>query len=943
MAEAKQGLATETEKAPAEIIEVLPRMKEGGAFVKFSHTGSVTPSRVHEMVSKTLRDKGVRRPFLSIHGVSAGLVMGKPWVEDLHRLPSQRVKVEFCPVSPGEPAAELSQEDLYSFFRPYGKLADIISQPQDSKIVPRFAYLDYALTREAVMAKNCLHGFVVDESRGGGKAGTLLRLSYEKKQRTRWIWDWISGHTRIVIPIVAALIATITVTIFDPIRTFSIKTHITRSLHLENYRIFRWLRSRTEDFVNTFKSRMGMSEAAGLQAIWEDRKESIEQIQTWLMETADTFIVVQGPRGSGKRELVVDQALQGKKHKLIIDCKPIKEARGDSATINAAANEVGYRPVFSWMNSISGLIDLAAQGTAGIKTGFSETVENQLGKIWANTSAALKQIALEGRKKDDRDSKMTDDEYLEAHPERRPVVVIDNFLHKSQEGEIIYDKIGEWAASLVTSNIAHVVFLTHDVSFSKSLAKALPDRVFRTIPLSDCSEEAAKRYVVNHLEYEMGDADAGIKKLSASQQRRDLTELDEVLPVLGGRLTDLEFLARRIKTGETPRKAAKEIVEQAASEIQKLFLSTGSDEKRAWTPQQAWLLIKQLSKNEDLRYNETLLSDVFKSGGDAALTALEQAEFISIQSHGGRPYSIKPGRPVYSSAFRRLTEDTVLSSKQEMALLSESIKAETQTLEKCEQELHFLGELPKQPAELNGRVQWLLGKIYASQIKIEGYEKQQAELKKVLLSEFDYLFKLLLIGESGVGKSCLLLQFADQTYTDSYISTIGVDFKIRTIEVDGKRIKLQIWDTAGQERFRTITSSYYRGAHGICIVADVTDANSFDNVKVWNGEVERYASEGVQKLMLGNKCDLADKRVVDYEQGSEEARKHGMQYLETSAKNATNVEQAFVTMAKLIRDHIASQPTMASDKATLDVGRGRAVNQKQDGIFGMSTPSCCQQ
>lgn len=234
----------------------------------------------------------------------------------------------------------------------------------------------------------------------------------------------------------------------------------------------------------------------------------------------------------------------------------------------------------------------------------------------------------------------------------------------------------------------------------------------------------------------MGDADAGIKKLSASQQRRDLTELDEVLPVLGGRLTDLEFLARRIKTGETPRKAAKEIVEQAASEIQKLFLSTGSDEKRAWTPQQAWLLIKQLSKNEDLRYNETLLSDVFKSGGDAALTALEQAEFISIQSHGGRPYSIKPGRPVYSSAFRRLTEDTVLSSKQEMALLSESIKAETQTLEKCEQELHFLGELPKQPAELNGRVQWLLGKIYASQIKIEGYEKQQAELKKVLLSEY---------------------------------------------------------------------------------------------------------------------------------------------------------------------------------------------------------------
>jgi hypothetical protein len=181
-----------------------------------------------------------------------------------------------------------------------------------------------------------------------------------------------------------------------------------------------------------------------MDVIWDDRKPNITQIQNWLLESADTFIIVQGPRGSGKRELVVDQALKHRRNKLVIDCKPIKEARGDNATICAAAAEVGYRPVFSWMNSISGMIDLAAQGAAGVKTGFSETLETQLNKVWNNTATALKQIALEGRKKDDKDAHLSDDEYLEAHPEKRPVVVIDNFLHKSQDNPIVYDKIAEW-------------------------------------------------------------------------------------------------------------------------------------------------------------------------------------------------------------------------------------------------------------------------------------------------------------------------------------------------------------------------------------------------------------------------------------------------------------------------------------------------------------------
>ncbi|GAA5939606.1 Rab family GTPase YPT1 [Sporobolomyces koalae] len=196
--------------------------------------------------------------------------------------------------------------------------------------------------------------------------------------------------------------------------------------------------------------------------------------------------------------------------------------------------------------------------------------------------------------------------------------------------------------------------------------------------------------------------------------------------------------------------------------------------------------------------------------------------------------------------------------------------------------------------------------------------------------EYDLLFKLLLIGDSGVGKSCLLLRFADDTYTESYISTIGVDFKIRTIELEGKTVKLQIWDTAGQERFRTITSSYYRGAHGIIVVYDVTDADTFSNVKQWLQEIDRYACEGVNKLLVGNKSDLTSKKVVEYNVAKEFADQIGVSILETSAKNATNVEQAFLTMAKQIKDRTAAtQPT--GSKPAVELGKGSAVGQQAGG------------
>jgi len=166
---------------------------------------------------------------------------------------------------------------------------------------------------------------------------------------------------------------------------------------------------------------------------------------------------------------------------------------------------------------------------------------------------------------------------------------------------------------------------------------------------------------------------------------------------------------------------------------------------------------------------------------------------------------------------------------------------------------------------------------------------------------YDYLIKLLLIGDSGVGKSCLLLRFCEDSFTPSFITTIGIDFKIRTVEIDGKKIKLQIWDTAGQERFRTITTAYYRGAMGILLVYDVTDEKSFMSIRNWIANVDQFAQDSVNRILVGNKCDMTTKKVVEYASGKALADEFGIRFLETSAKNSTNVDEAFISLARDIK------------------------------------------
>jgi len=170
------------------------------------------------------------------------------------------------------------------------------------------------------------------------------------------------------------------------------------------------------------------------------------------------------------------------------------------------------------------------------------------------------------------------------------------------------------------------------------------------------------------------------------------------------------------------------------------------------------------------------------------------------------------------------------------------------------------------------------------------------------MNEYDYLFKLIIIGDSGVGKSSVLSQYVDQTFINSHISTIGVDFKITNVNIGDKIAKLQIWDTAGQERFRTITTNYYRGAHGIILVYDVTNRESFDNIVNWVDNIERY-SKNPRIILIGNKTDLPNKRVVSYEEALDYSNSLGLSFLETSAKNNLNIEDIFTKLVHDIYDN----------------------------------------
>ncbi|KAG0042886.1 mitochondrial escape protein 2 [Gryganskiella cystojenkinii] len=737
-----------------------PRLKDGGMFVHFSY---VHPSSY--TTKEALKEIETRcEQHLASHGhymwfnfqkVRAFLVKGSPFLEDMaSRYPNKRIRIEYN--------GELGVEGLYTLFRKYGKIVDIVQVPP-VKDMPKQAIVQYSFMRASTSAKNCLHGAEIN--------GIRISVTYERTLKTNVIWSWLSNHPRLSVPLGGFVLAGISFVVFDPVRIFSMHAKITRLFNVNEYPILKWLRKETV-------GRLARTNVDSLQATgWREREEDEEKLRLWLRNPPETFAIVQGPRGAGKTDMV-EYAIKGKTHKVIIRCEELANARSEGEMLKILAKQVGYIPLFQFMSTLNNLMDMAITATTGQKAGLSATFEGQLKKILETLTIAIQQTsptkdmsnvspeaimkkieytleekarkaALVTSRSNSNSSNIpvenlnatTDEEKAAAaakkekkkkeeskgcDPDDIPVVVIDGYMcrEKGPHAKELWTVLADWAAVLVENHVAHVVFISNNVSASKPLSKALPNMTFEMIVLSDASLDSAMEFVYKHLDKE------------------DYPNLKKCVQIIGGRLTDLELFVQKVKSGMGPEDAVNDILGRAVIEVRKSAFDFDTSEKKSvsWTPIQFWTVLRELAVSDVVSYDELKIHPLFKND-EAPFSAMEQAELINIGHKNGRPYSVRPGKPIYRAAFQEILADDGFAAVMDLESSTFLDKEEMAKVAKWEGELRELSNLlhtdgswifggGRVPKEVDGRVKWLMKKLQESHVKIEKYEKEMIQAKK---------------------------------------------------------------------------------------------------------------------------------------------------------------------------------------------------------------------
>lgn len=706
-----------------EVSQYVPLKRDGGVFVRFEVPEGITSKQFFKMVESNVAAKRAEKWWWLrwFHPVSYE-VKGVPWIEDLRRYPLSQLKVTF-------EGPDLTEEEMYLLFRRYGVILDIVPPPPGMKDLPRYAFVKFRSVRAATAAKNCITGLKLND--------TTVHLKFEPiPARSNPVWDAIVNHQRISIPILLALAAALAVVIFDPIREWTIAAKVTHRYRLSSYRDTWWLQPvfKLEHWVRSsvLSARQYLRGTSSLQYpsllhLWAERDNLASLIKLAIEDNLDTFIVVQGPRGSGKYELVMEHALRDRPNVLYLDCERLVQLRTDAQLTSVLASELGYWPTFPWLKNVAVFIDLAVQGLTGQKSGLNQLTTDTIKSMFLVAVGAIRNVALEGYTEgvvaltDSTDSDappqvLKEADYLQGHPEAKPVVVVDRFASKLDQNGHVYREMAEFAALLALLGIAHVVVITDEVGLVQTLLEVLPNRIFRSVVLSDALVEMAKNYVLHLLE--------------AAKVAAQLLEVEEAVTPLGGRMLDLQAFVRRVVLGENPMGAVEAMVSQLAEQVMQLVRRPNSD----YTAPQAWELVKRLAARGMVTSCEIATLPFLKD--PSTLAALERANLIALTRDRGLIVEIRPGKPLHREAFRTLVADRHVYATLETELVAALTAMEGAKVAKWELEVSSLGKAAT-TAAFKARLDYLGAKIEALTTKTLAYEARAVELAHMLHPDHD--------------------------------------------------------------------------------------------------------------------------------------------------------------------------------------------------------------
>lgn len=700
---------------------IVPVPRDGGAFVTLKMPAATTPQLYNKSVIYNITAKGqaIHRYFLR-PGVYP--VKGVPWIEDLGRYPSKSLKIKF------QGGEVLSQESLYAMFRRYGKIADIqLPKPGDAE---QTAMITFWYLRSAISARHCLTGVEV--------GGTVLHIHYKRRVSENAIIVFVRDHSRIAIPLILGLVAAVAVLVFDPIRSWFIQEKIKGEFDWNRNEYFRGI---WKSYLNTrerVKGMLNMPQTSNeewelwseIDDLMEERNEISREVKLWLEENVNSMIVIQGPAGSGKRNLVNNMVLKDRENVLYVDCENVIKSRKDYQVIQNMAHEIGYFPVFSFMTSISSFLDLFVKSLTGQNAGLTESKETQIQSMLNLSLVSIRELALSNYyklKSTTQDYHIKEEDYLQQNPKSKPVIVIDRFQaarKKNQSNAFIYKQLAEWASNLVQLNIAHVIFITDDVGALQELISSLPTSPLKRVVLSDASPIASKLYVQHALGLANNESKEDSSEGQISEEMQQM--LDEYSLKLGGRMRDLQMFVRRIKSGDTPEQALEGLTQQAVEQLSQVFLINQGD--YGFNVSQAWQIIKLLAKNGNVEYEDVFLLPMFKKDTVRILQNMENVELIRLVRHEGVVTSVVPAKPLFTTAFQRMVDDPKIYRAMEKECLMGMVEFEGNRIKKWLEELRGFKEVPE-PKLFSQRLKYLSGKIEGSSKFISDCEKEMTKLK----------------------------------------------------------------------------------------------------------------------------------------------------------------------------------------------------------------------